>query len=38
MLRLSLCFSVLVFSLAAHADLKIGVTVGNYDNYVAYLV
>ena len=36
--RLLLCFSVLLFSLIAHAELKIGVTVGNYDNYVAYLV
>lgn len=38
MTRLLLCFCVFLFSISAHAGLKIGVTVGNYDNYVAYLI
>ena len=36
--RLPLCLCALLFCLGAHADMKIGVTVGKYDNYVAYLV
>lgn len=38
MTRLLLCLGTLLLAASAQADLKIGVTVGKYDNYVSYLV
>ncbi|MBD8494626.1 substrate-binding domain-containing protein [Pseudomonas syringae] len=38
MKRVLLGACALVMSMAAHAELRIGVTVGNLDNYISYLV
>ncbi|MGY4495356.1 substrate-binding domain-containing protein [Pseudomonas sp. TE3610] len=38
MFRPFVCCCALMLSFAAHAELKVGVAVGKYDNYVAYLV
>ena len=32
------CLCALLLSVSAHAELRIGVTVGQYDNYISYLV
>lgn len=32
------CLCVFLLSVSAHAELRIGVTVGQYDNYISYLV